>query len=56
MAADVCVGALSCACHRAQVIRPAPARCDHERRADAERRELGSLVLFRAVLDSWGQM
>ena len=46
-----CFGALSCAFHRAQVIRPASVRRDHERMADAERKKLGSLGLFRTVGD-----
>ena len=52
MTADVCVGALSCAFHRAQVIKPAPARRDYERRAKRTRRELGSWGLFGTVEDS----
>ena len=55
MDAYECFGALSCAFHRVQVIKPAPARPDRNRRAEARRRELGSLGQFRTVEDSWGQ-
>lgn len=51
MYADVPRCALSCACHRAQVIKTGPARGDHERRAMREKRELGSWGLFRTVGD-----
>ena len=47
MTPDGCVGTLSCAFHRAQVTRPASARVITERKADGERRELGSWGLFR---------
>jgi len=48
---NVCCCALSCAFHRAHVIRSAPARRDCEHRADAERRELGSLGPLRTVAE-----
>lgn len=44
-----CFGALSCAFHRAQVIKAAAIRRDRERRAKRRGRELGRLRLFKAV-------
>ena len=44
--ADVSYGALSCACHRDQVVSPAPAQRDEERIAMRGKMELGS----------WGQL
>jgi hypothetical protein len=52
MAADGCFGALKWSFHRAQMIKPASARRDHERRAKKMRRELGSLGQFRTAGDS----
>jgi len=49
MYADVSSGALSSAFHRIQMIKPASARRDHERRVNEARRELGSLGLVRTV-------
>ena len=49
MTAYGCFGALSCRFHCAQVIEAASTRRDHERKADGERRELGSLGQLRTV-------
>jgi len=49
--ADVSSGALPCACHRDQVVSPAPAQRDEERIAMRARMELGSWGLFGTVED-----
>jgi hypothetical protein len=55
MTADECGGALLCAFHRAQVIKPTSARHSREHRAEGTRKELGSLGQLRTVWASRGQ-